>query len=65
MRLAATPPEEEEASMPIQPSQTESRPGKGRTPEPSNHCAICRNKGGCPTCIDDALKGYGLTGFRS
>jgi hypothetical protein len=33
-------------------------------PEPTNHCALCRNKGGCGPCIDGALKGYGLLGFR-
>jgi hypothetical protein len=51
--------------MPIQPLQTTRGRSEGRDPELTNHCAICRNKGGCPACIDDALKGYGLTGFRS
>jgi hypothetical protein len=33
--------------------------------EPTNRCAVCRNKGGCGPCIVAALKGYGLTEFRS
>jgi hypothetical protein len=32
--------------------------------DPTNKCAICRNRDGCEPCIDQALKGYGLTGFR-
>jgi hypothetical protein len=50
--------------MPIQPSERRAASLQPPRPEPTNHCAICRNKGGCARCVDDALKGYGLTGFQ-